>query len=228
MTLKTFMKHKRVGVLGVLVLTLSMSGCSTTNSALAKKTSTVEYYRIFDIKTTASRQAVGKAATDGLTKNVNSASTAMPIPSSGEIPQQPGRFKLVNPFDGPRMATLNALMSLSGGAAGPTRGATCEGAAWTGKAVRQIAGSSNLSLTLCLFQYSEGFHLDMYGVFTKEEGGLLQLSRVMASAMVGTPEQWTEKTFLDVVRSVRTATGAEITLLEAQPEVSGTPWLDAN
>ena len=124
MTLKTFMKHKHVGVLGVLVLTLSMSGCSTTNSALAKKTSTVEYYRIFDIKTTASRQAVGKAATDGLTKNVNSASTAMPIPSSGEIPQQPGRFKLVNPFDGPRMATLNALMSLSGGAAGPTRVAT--------------------------------------------------------------------------------------------------------
>jgi hypothetical protein len=224
--MKYFSTPKCAKVLSLLASVLVLSSCSTTNSVLAKKTSTVEYYRIFDIKTTATRQAVGKAATDGLAKNVNSADTSMPIPSSAEVPEQPGRFKLVNPFGEARMATLNALLSLSGGAAGPTRVATCEGAAWTGKAVRQIKGSSNLALTLCLFQYKAGYHLDMYGVFSKEEGGLLQLSRVMASAMVGTPEEWTEKTFLDVVRSIRAVTGAEVTLLEAQPEVSGTPWLD--
>ena len=44
--------------------------------------------------------------------------------------------------------------------------------------------------------------------------------------MVGTPEEWTEKTFLDVVRSIRKATGAEVALIEAQPELGGTPWLD--
>ncbi len=71
------------------------------------------------------------------------------------------------------------------------------------------------------------YHLNLYAVFTKQEGGLFQISRDMAYAMVGTPEEWTEKTFLDIVRSIRANTGAEITLLEAQPELSGTPWLDS-
>ena len=44
--------------------------------------------------------------------------------------------------------------------------------------------------------------------------------------MVGTPEEWTEKTFLDVVRSIQSGTNASITYLEGQPELSGTPWLD--
>ena len=89
-----------------------------------------------------------------------------------------------------------------------------------------MSGSNHLKLTACLFQYKEGYHLDLYAVFTKKEGGLLQISRDMANAMVGTPEEWTEKTFLDIVRSIRTSTGADITLLEAQPELSGAPWLD--
>ena len=55
----------------------------------------------------------------------------------------------------------------------------------------------------------------------------MQISRDMANAMVGTPEEWTEKTFLDIIRSIRATTGAEVALLEAQPEVAGTPWLDS-
>ncbi len=54
----------------------------------------------------------------------------------------------------------------------------------------------------------------------------MQISRSMASAMVGTPEEWTEKTFLDIVRSIREKTGAEVAYLEGEPEMSGTPWLD--
>jgi hypothetical protein len=49
----------------------------------------------------------------------------------------------------------------------------------------------------------------------------------MANAIIGTQEEWTEKTFLDIVRSIRNKTAAEITLLEAEPELSGTPWLDS-
>lgn len=54
----------------------------------------------------------------------------------------------------------------------------------------------------------------------------MQISRNMASAMVGTPEEWTEKTFLDIVRSIRKAAGAEVAYLEGYPKLSGTPWLD--
>lgn len=204
-----------------VAVAVGTAGCGTTNNYLAEKRQTVEYYRIFDIKTTASRQAVAKAASNGIGRNVNNAQEATPIPSSADIPDKPGRFKLVNPFEGSRLAAL------AGGAGSlGLRMATCDGAVWTAKAERRISGSNNLNLSACLFQYKDGYHLDLYAVFTKQEGGLFQISRDMANAMVGTPEEWTEKSLLDIVRSVRANVGAEIALLEAQPEISGTPWLD--
>lgn len=203
------------------LLCLSLVGCGTANNYLAEKNQTIEYYRIFDLKTTASRQAVAKAASNGLGRNVNNAQEATPIPNSPEIPSQPGRFQLVNPFAG----TKFAMMAGGAGSVG-MRIATCEGAVWTAKAQRKVAGSNDLNVTTCLFQYKGGYHLNFYAVFTKQEGGLMQLSRDMANSMVGTPEEWTEKTFLDVVRSIKASTGADIVLLEAQPELSGTPWLD--
>ncbi|MHB1013921.1 MAG: lipoprotein [Desulfurivibrionaceae bacterium] len=205
------------------VAAFALTGCGATNNYLAQKTKTVEYYRIFDLKTSASRQVVSKAASDGIGRNAGNAQEATPIPASGEIPEKPGRFKLVNPFEGSKLAML-------AGAGGGTLGfrmATCEGASWTAQAQRNVSGSNNLNLTACLFQYKEGYHLDLYAVFTEQEGGLKQISRDMAYAMVGTPEEWTEKTFLDIVRSIRAKTGAEVTLIEAQPELAGTPWLDS-
>lgn len=207
--------------LATVFATLVLSACGTTNNYMAVKTKTVEYYRIFDIKTTASRQAVAKAASNGLGRNVANAREAMPIPSSADLPDKPGRFQLINPFAGTAIGALAGSAGTLG-----TRIATCEGAVWTSQAVRTVQGSNNLNLTACLFQYKEGYHLDLYAVFTKQEGGLAQISRDMANAMVGTPEEWTEKTFLDIVRAIRAEHGAQINLLEAQPELSGTPWLD--
>jgi len=205
----------------VFAAALCVSGCGTMNNYLVEKTKTVEYYRIFDIKTAENRQVVSKAASDGLGRNVGNAQEAMPIPASGDVPETASRFKIVNPFEGSKIAVL---------AGGPgslgLRMATCDGAIWTAKAVRNIQGSNRLELSACLFQYREGYHLDLYAIFTKQEGGLFQVSRDMANVVVGTPEEWTEKTFLDIVRSIYIKTDANITLLEAQPEISGTPWSD--
>ena len=66
----------------------------------------------------------------------------------------------------------------------------------------------------------------MYATFTKVEGGLSEVSRQMAYAAVGTPEEWTEKTFNDVLRLIREQTGAEITYLEGFPEPGPLPWHD--
>jgi hypothetical protein len=141
---------------------------------------------------------------------------------SAELPEKPGRFKLVNPFEGSKFAAL------AGSAGGLNmRVAMCDNAVWTAKAERRVSGSNSLNLTACLFQYKDGYHLNLYGVMTKQEGGLMQLSRDLANAMVGTPEEWTEKTMLDIVRSIKAATNADVKLLEAQPDIQGTPWLDA-
>ena len=202
--------------------TMFISGCGTINNALVEKTKTVEYYRIFDIKTDAGRQNVADAASDGLGENVNDAQEARPIPSFSEAPETPGRFKLKNPFEGTKMSPF---ASQCGGSLG-FKMAICDGAIWSAKASREVAGSDNLNLTACLFQYKEGYHLDLYATFTKQEGGVMELSRSMAQAMVGTPEQWTEKTFLDIVRNIREKTGAKIFFLEGYPKIQGTPWLD--
>lgn len=216
---------KTVFVVGTTLAGLMMSGCGGigyVNNALVEKQKNVEYYRIFDIKTKADRDVVAEAASVGLGKNVNDASEARPIPDSATLPDHPGRFKLSNPFEG---SQLGALMNASGALGGKM--ATCQGSSWNAQAVRDIPGSSNLRITACLFPYKEGYHLDVYATFAKQEGGLMQAVRSGVNAMVGTPEEWTEKTFLDIVREIRKQTNAEVTLVEGYPKVQGTPWLDS-
>jgi hypothetical protein len=43
---------------------------------------------------------------------------------------------------------------------------------------------------------------------------------------MGTPETWTDQTMVDVVRSIRDSTGAQVALVEAKPALAGTPWLE--
>lgn len=213
----------RKATLGLVLVgaTVALAGCGATNSALVERHQTVEYYRIFHIATDASRYEVSQAASRGLSRNVNAAQEARPIPTFTTPPEEPGRFQLVDPFAGSAMSA----MASAGGSIG-MRVATCDGAVWTASARRTIAGSNNLQLTACLWEYAGGYHLDTYANFQKLQGGIRQISRSMASAMVGTPEEWTEKTMLDIVRAVREATGAEVTLVEGYPPLSGTPWLD--
>ncbi len=205
-----------------LIIALAILGsCASTNRGLSQKKISVEYYRIFDIKTDAKRQDVIKAASAGLAQNVNSAREASPIPSFSEAPETAGRFKLVNPFEGTNMAALAAM-----GGTSSIKIATCEGAVWSADATRSVKGSSDLRLTACLFEYKDGFHIDFYATFEKKEGGVEQIGRNLTSAIAGSPEAWTEKVFNDIVKSIHQSTGAEIVYLEGYPEPVGTPWFD--
>lgn len=213
---------KKSGLIVIAVAAATLSGCGSVNNALVEKTQTVEYYRIFDIATKAQRADVITAASNGLGQNTNSAQETTPIPNFAEAPEKPGRFQLVNPFAGSKLAAFAAANGAS------LKMASCDGAVWTAQALREVEGSNSLKLTACLWEYQGGYHLDTYATFKKETGGLMQLSRSMADAMVGTPEEWTEKTFLDIVRQIRSETGAEISYLEGYPKMQGTPWLDTN
>lgn len=210
----------------LLVASVVLTACGTINQALADRRETVEYYRIYDIHTRVDRDDVADAASRGLRKNVNATRESRPIPPFAEPPDRPGRFTVVNPLEG---TPLGRLAAAQGGQVA-LRMATCIGAVWEASAVRDVPGGSHLRLTACLFQYREGFHLDVHAIFEKVSGGARldrQLGRAMAYAVVGTPEQWTEKTFVDMVREIRNATHAEIALVEGYPKSVGTPWLDA-
>jgi hypothetical protein len=196
-----------------LAVAAGVAGCGTMDgSMLASTPKTVEYYRVFDIKTEAAPQAVAQAAASGISRNVPDATLTAPLATSAAVQDQPGRFKMVDPGT----AAPGAPMA---------RSPSCEGAAWTAKAAPKVRGGQDMNMVACLFPYKKGYHLDMYAVFTKQEGGWLKWPRRMTGAIMGTPEKWTEKTMLDVVQAIRDSTGAEVAVVEAKPEVAGTPWL---
>lgn len=207
-----------------LGLTMSLSGCRSdgAGNTFAGRDTTVEYYRVFDIKTDAAAPAVARAASDGIARNVKDAVVA--TPQGIAATDLPGHFKMADP------ASTDSFGTTAGTAAGApaARGPTCEGASWTAKASPKVRGGDNMNLVACLFPYKSGYHLDMYAVFTRPEGGWLAWPRRLTGTLVGTPEKFTETTMLDVVRTIRAHTNAQVALVEARPNLPGTPWLEGD
>jgi hypothetical protein len=191
----------------------TLAGCSTEGGSnpLASRSTTVEYYRVFDIKTEAAAQTVAKAATDGINRNVKDAVVA--TPTGVEATDLPGHFKIADPTSAPPGAPV-------------VKGPSCDGASWTAKATPRVRGTEDMNLVACIFPYKTGYHLDMYAVFTKPEGGIMQWPRRLTAVFLGSPEKFTESTMMDVVRAIREGTGANVSLVEAKPNLAGTPWLE--
>ena len=188
-----------------------LAGCSTdSGSRFASRDTTVEYYRVFDIKTDAAAQAVARAATDGIGRNVKDVSIATP---AVEVTDLPGHFRMADPASAAPGTAVDKSPS-------------CEGAAWTAKAAPHVRGGDNMNMVACLFPYKNGYHLDMYAVFTKPDGGWLSWPRRVGGMMFGTPEKFTENTMLDIVRAIRTNSRAQVSLVEAKPNLPGTPWME--
>jgi hypothetical protein len=191
----------------------TLAGCTTPggSNSFASHDTTVEYYRVFDLKTDASAEAVAKAATDGFNRNIREAQVS--TPSGVQVTDLPGHFKIVDPTSVPPGTAVD-------------KGPSCDGAAWTAKATPKVRGSDNMNMVACLFPYKSGYHLDMYAVFTKPEGGWLSWPRRVSGMVMGTPEKFTETTMMDLVRAIREGTNANVSLVEAKPNLAGTPWLE--
>jgi hypothetical protein len=186
---------------------VALAGCSTgAGEMFASRDRTVEYVRVFDIKTEAPTPSVLHAASEGISRNIQNATLATPVPATAEVLDQPDRFKLAE-------------------TPGAARGPTCDGASWTAKARPDVRGQ-DVHIVACLYQYKTGYHLDMYAAFNKKEGGWLEWPRRATGFVLGTPEKFIDKTMLDLVRTIRETTKAQVALVEAKPEVTGAPWLE--
>jgi hypothetical protein len=203
-------------VAAVATMAALAAGCSTGNggnggNGLAARDTTVEYYRVFDIKTEAPAETVAKAASNGINRNVKDAQVT--TPAGAQVTELPGHFKIADPTAAAPGTAVD-------------KGPSCDGASWTAKAAPKVHGSDNMNLVACLFPYKSGYHLDMYAVFTKPEGGWLAWPRRVGGMVLGTPEKFTEATMMDLVRAIREGTGANVSLVEAKPNLAGTPWLE--
>jgi hypothetical protein len=221
---------KLLGLSALTGMSLALAGCGGLNQVLADRTETTELYHVFDIKTTADIDTVINSAADGLAQNSNSIRQNRPLMMGATTPATPGRFQLVDMASAFQGTGMGAFMQMASNNAGGTtlRMAKCDGAVWTSHATRTIAGYTNLNLYNCLYAYKGGYQLDVYGVFQKNSGGLNGITQSLASDLVGTPEQWVNKTIMDTVRSISAATHSRVVQLEGQPKLGGDqlPWVD--
>jgi hypothetical protein len=158
------------------------------SNPLASRSTTVEYVPGIRHQDRGPALPVAKAATEGINRNVKDATVATPVPASRR-PTCPATS---------RSPIRPAPAGFAGG-----QGPSCDGAAWTAKATPRVRGTEDMNLVACLFPYKSGYHLDMYAVFTKPEGGIMQWPRRLTGVVLGTPEKFTESTMMDVVRAIR-------------------------
>ncbi|GGD81970.1 hypothetical protein [Croceicoccus mobilis] len=219
------MLKTKTSLLTMLAIAGGLSGALPANAQQADRTR--ELYHIFDIQTEASRSDVVKAVKDGMNINVSDSQTITPL-VRGTPPEEPGTFELVDPLAEGRLGGLGALIGAA--QAAQIKQVKCDGAVWIATAQRRIRGSQTLRLTLCLFPYANddarGYHLDAYALDTEEKGGGLskRLGRLIAGAIVGNPEDWTNKTIVDLLREVHRQTDATVDYVEGQPAFTERPW----
>jgi hypothetical protein len=192
----------------------ALTGCNSLNQSLANRLETVEMYHIYDIQTTADTKALAKAIANGIAQNTNAVTSAMPLQLGKPVPAEAGRFTLEDPIKGMRIPGV--MMP---------KVAVCHDAVWTAQANRTSPGSSALTLQFCLFKYKNGYNLDLYATFQKASG-VSQLPNALAEKLVGTAEQWVNKTILDTVREVGRMPATKVTYLEGQPELTDLPAVD--
>lgn len=214
---------KKLKALSIAALCVTMAGCGSVNGALAERRESVEIYHIWDVKTSAAPDVIIKATADGIASNTNSINQNRPLMKPGPLPENPGRFEIVDLGASLQGTGMGSLMVLAGGGQMSLKTAKCDGAIWSSQATRTVSGSDQLKLTTCLYRYKAGYQVNQYALFTKVSGGLSQIGREAAQALVGTPEQWLNKTIIDTVRSVEKGVGATPKYIEGQPALGQLP-----
>lgn len=207
--------------LPALISMLSLQGCGTLNNALSEKTTSTEYFRVYNITTNSSVKTIADAASNGIGKDITGMQSAFPISTSGEIPDKPAYMNLVNPLQG------SALAAFAGGAGNiGIKVASCDGAVWTSNARTSFDGNSAKYFALCLFPYKGGYQLDIYGDLTTKTGGLMQIDRTIVNAALGSPEEFMDKSFNDALMSIHESIpDATIQFVRGEPAPGPLPWI---
>lgn len=202
------MKHKLVLAAAMAV---TLSGCATTTPTVERE-SAYAIYRIAPAAGTTSTQ-LSQAVQTALQKNTNRVQVSRGIPPS-PLPETPQRFQVVNPFAG---SALGALAAQSGA---HMQLATCEGALVTATAhdTSMSDYGEGTTFTTCLWQYQDGYHLDIYTSFTRSSGGFSpdMLGAMLARKVVGDSSQFIPRTIKDIIAGLE-STGSQVSLVEQYP-----------
>jgi hypothetical protein len=203
------------------------------SGSAAAQTKNTEFYHVFDLKTSASKFDLAKAAEQAIKWNISDATTNMPI-VQGPPPREPGSFKLVDPLANSPLAAsplaglLSMAMAQQGGSG--LKIVQCDGAVWTAKFERHITDSQTMDMTTCLFPYENesgaGYRLTLYGNDTAHQGGGigLRLARSVVNRAIGDGAAWRKRMITSLVANVEKTAGSPAVYLEGQPALDDPRW----
>jgi len=159
-----------------------LSGCAST----AKTNSTEQAYMIIDVKGDSSiRENVLETVISTVQENMDTLTVSRGIPPA-DVPKKPSRFKLTSPFG---ESAIGALVQAQGGM---LKVPSCQDPLLTMKSDDSTDGfSEKTSFFICVVQYQQGYHVDIYTTFQQSSGGLSMdaLSASLARSLVGDTSQ---------------------------------------
>lgn len=202
----------------ILLITTSvfLSGCAINHAV--NRDETKQFYFVFDLKPKVDNENLIDALEQSLDYNVANFRSEHPIPSEN-IPDKPGRFKVVDPFKGSRgmMALVNTAQY---------KMAVCEGDGLLYKATAsKEVGSNTMKMTVCLWEYKGGYSLDFYSVVHKGDGSLMtKMATAIVSKAMWTPEEWAQAKAFDAIRAIQEKVGVKAKLKISYPRIKGEPW----
>lgn len=194
--------------LGLLMGLSVLTACSS----LTPTKEVTEGYRIYDVKTTQNPSQIVTNLKTTLQKNADKVRFTNDIPPS-PLPENPGRFKLTNPFAN---SNMGALLAQQGG---NVKIPTCDGSIFSATTNDNFQGAENTTFFVCLLPYANGYHMDIYYTFTKVSGGFSPeaMGAKLAQSVVGDSSQFIPKTIAALEKAVQDG-GGTITVVESYPQ----------
>ncbi|KGK16445.1 hypothetical protein EA25_15660 [Vibrio navarrensis] len=168
-------------------------------------------YVIYDVKVdkSVSPSEMAKAIKTALQASTSSVRIVEDLPPY-PLPEESPRFQLTNPF-----GKSSGLAALAGNMTIPT----CEGALVYAQAADTSMSQhgENTQFYTCLWQYKEGYHVDIYTQFQIESGGLANLGQDLVRGVMGDSSQFIPRT-IGNIKSNLEALNVKADLVDAYPD----------
>lgn len=191
------------------LIVATLSGCTSLTPKTEVKTS----YWIYDIKTNRSTSEVSTTVIEALQSQMSAINVSRNIPPS-PLPDQPDRFQLSNALSNSNLGILMANSGVS------LQMPTCNSAILIGSSTDSgmTQWGENTSANICLWQYKEGYHLDIIVKFTNTTGGFdpKSLGKAIVTPFIGDSSQNIPKKINNIEKKLNTD-GLKATLVEQYP-----------
>lgn len=206
------MKKSNIKNLAVALFSaIAVTACASTTPTKE----TEERYAIYDVKPKAgvTTSQISASIRTALQKNMSGVQVTNNIPPH-PLPEEPGRFKLEQPF---KNSNLGILAAASGTL---LKVPTCEDSALTATATNNSMAKygENTTFFLCLLPYQNGYHVNVYSSFTKSSGAFSveTLGATLARSVVGDSSQFIDQKINAIMAEIESV-GAQVQLVEAYP-----------